>query len=157
MQADITDIMLRGKLQQGKDVFLVVVHAAGRQQPHDMDRTASPRRSFQGVLQHPVFEERPVLYRLGDAGELLVNDASRSDIHMACFRVAHLSGGQSHVHAGRIQQGAGTVVPQVVPHRLPGAVDRVIGGSFRIAPAIQDDQNHWTVLQLHGGLRNGIG
>ena len=46
-------------------------------------------------------KERTVsLYRLRDAGKLLINDAACADVGVADFAVAHLAVRQTDVHAG---------------------------------------------------------
>ena len=44
---------------------------------------------------------------LGDLGEVLIYDASRTDVEVSDFGIAHLSVGQSHAHAARAESGGG--------------------------------------------------
>ena len=53
-----------------------------------------------GVYERFVLKERTVLYRLRDAGKLLINDAACADVGVADFAVAHLAVRQTDVHAG---------------------------------------------------------
>ena len=142
VQVDLLHIVAGGGFQQGEEVLLVVVHPARGQQPHDVDRPAALRRFGQGLVEDAVAGKGPILYGPGDAGELLIHHAPRADVDMAHFRVAHLLRGQSHIQSGGVQQDPRALLPELVPHRLPSAVDRVIDGVFRVAPAIQDEQDN---------------
>ena len=55
-----------------------------------------------------------VLDALGDAGELLVDDAAGADVGVAHLAVAHLAVRQPHVHAGGPDGGIGILGKKAV-------------------------------------------
>ena len=78
----------------------MAVHAAVGQKAHQMQGAAVLRRVVHGRSQGLVLKKVAVPDALGDAGELLIDDAPRADVGVAHLAVAHLAVGQAHVQAG---------------------------------------------------------
>ena len=78
-------------------MILMRMHAAIADEAEKMQTLAFRLR--ERFAQHFVLREFAVANRFVDAREVLINDASRAEIEMAHFTVAHLSGGQTHFFA----------------------------------------------------------
>ena len=87
----------------------MAVHAAVGQQAHKVQRLAVVLGVVHGLQQGLVLIHVAVLGGLGDAGQLLVDNAARADVGVAHFAVAHLAVGQAHVHAGGANLGVGVL------------------------------------------------
>ena len=87
----------------------MAVHAAVGQQAHQVQRLAVVLGVVHGLQQGLVLIHVAVLGGLGDAGQLLVDNAARADVGVAHFAVAHLAVRQAHVHAGGANLGVGVL------------------------------------------------
>ena len=93
MNIDVFNAHLFCHFQQTVEVLVVAVHAAVGKQADEVQRGAVFFCVIHGVYERFVLKERTVLYRLRDAGKLLINDAACADVGVSYFRVAHLTGG----------------------------------------------------------------
>ena len=121
--------------QQAVKVGVVAVHAAVRAEAHQVQRGVVLFAVLHRRQQSGVLKEVPVLDRLGDAGQLLIDDAARADVG-----VAHLAVGQAHVEAGRPDQRVGAGGHQAVDIRLFGRRDRVAVVLRVISKTVQDNE-----------------
>ena len=133
-----------GQLGHGQDVVLVAVHATRREQTQQVDRLARGDRGIDRRGQGGDGGKRALLDGLGDAGEVLVDDAPGPQVHVADLGVAHLAVRQAHVAAIGVDQAVGLLLPQAVHHRSAGGEDGVVGGRFVVAVAVEDDQGYRT-------------
>ena len=115
-----------------------------------MDRLADLGGCFESIAQRRVTEKRSVVYGLGYPGDVLGNDAARAYVHVPDFGISHLRVRQAHLQSGRVNQGVGIFSPEAIPVGFFGAVYGVKDGIFRIAPAVQNDENIRSVRELHG-------
>jgi hypothetical protein len=99
--------LFQGQLDGGQQVVLVTVDAARRQQAHDVDAPAAFASTFHGVEQGGVAGETAVLDCLADASQLLVDDATGTDIEVSDLGIAHLTIGQADRFAGSVSRLCG--------------------------------------------------
>ena len=85
-----------GHLQQCVQVLAATVHAAVREQTHEVHRPAIAHRRVDRLGENGVGEDRTVAHGQIDARELLVDHSPGPDVEMTDLGVAHLSLGQSH-------------------------------------------------------------
>ena len=129
-----------GHFQQSVQVGVVAVHAAVGQQAHQVERLAVVLGVVHGLQQGLVLIHVAVLGGLGDAGQLLVDNAARADVGVAHFAVAHLAVRQAHVHAGGANLGVGVLGEDFIQVGFVGGGNGVaLYGSN--AEAVQDHQN----------------
>ncbi len=130
------------QFQHRQDLLLVAVHATGREQPEYMQGGGRLRRSGAGADQFGIVEETAVLDRRVHPGQVLVNDATGAQVHVAHFRISHLPLRQAHVAALGVDKGVGTGGQQAAPVGQGGLGQRIVLGLVAMAPAIQDQQDH---------------
>ena len=111
-----------------------------RDRAHKVQRLAVVLGVVHGLQQGLVLIHVAVLGRLGDAGQLLVDDAAGTDVGVAHFAVAHLAVRQAHVHAGGANLGVGVLGEDFIQVGFVGGGNGVaLYGSN--AEAVQDHQN----------------
>ena len=114
------------------------MHAALRDKPEQVH----PHAAVEDGAERRVLEERPVLDRLVDPHEVLVEPAPGADRQVADFRVSHLPrrqpGGLAGGHDGRVRERA----PQVVEQRRVRERDRVARPRRSTPPAVEDDERY---------------
>ena len=145
----------RRQFQHGVDVQLVAVHAAGGEQPHDVQRRADLFGCLDCFDQRGIGKEAAVLDGQIDLGQILVHHASGADVQMAHFRIAHLPLGQTDTQFGGVDQGMRIGAPQPVPVRLARSGDGIEIGILAIAEAIKDEQEDrgdWSGMVGHVGF-----
>ena len=76
--------------------------------------------AIDGLAQGGILEEVAVADFLGDTGQFLVDHAAGADVDVTHFGVTHLTIGQTHVHAGTGDQGAGVVLGETIEDRGVG-------------------------------------
>ena len=144
MQIDVLGATLGGQRGHGENVILMAVHAARREQAEQVHGTAGGDGGIDGCGQHGVAGQLVVLDGLGDAREVLIDDAPGAEVHVADFGVAHLAVGQPDILAVGVQQGGGIALLQRVHDRRPGAIDGVVLGVVVLTVAIEDQQRDGT-------------
>ena len=75
------------------------MYAAGRSKTHEVELLASLLSVAVSVNDFLVLEDRTVLACAVDLYEVLINDATSTDVEVAYLRVTHLSCGQTYVFA----------------------------------------------------------
>ena len=154
MNVNFLGAHILGHVQQAEQVLDVAVHAAGRQQAHQVDGLAVLDGSLHGVHNGLVGADGTVLNGLGDAGQLLVHDAAGADVGVTNLAVAHLAVGQAHVHAGSTDGGVGAGGEQLVQIGGFGGHDGVaLGLVGHPAEAVQNAE-HQGFLRHNGLLLN---
>ena len=157
MRGDARHALAGGQSDHREDVVLVAVHATRREQAEHVQGAAARLRRRAGREQGFVARKAAIGNRRIDAGEILVDDAARTDVHVADFGIAHLPVRQSDMQAMGVDQGVRTVAQQGVPVRQPRLRKRVVRGLFAMAPAIEDQQQDG-LRAGHGGMRSaGVG
>ena len=66
-----------------KEVFFMAMHAAGRKQPQQMHSTPARDSGINGIAEGGVVVEVAVGHGLRDAREVLMDDATCAEIHVA--------------------------------------------------------------------------
>jgi len=118
----------------------VAVHAAVGQKAHKVHRAAGLLGVLHRTQKGGIFKKAVIPDVLGDAGQLLIDDAAGTDVGVAHLAVAHLPVGQAHRLARTVQQGVGAGGKQLVQI---GGICRGHGigpGGRGNAPAVQDHQ-----------------
>ena len=90
------------QFQQPVEMLVMAVDAAVRYQSHQMQGRIIGFHILAGRQQDFVFKKVPVLDRLGDLGQILINNAPGAHIQMAHLRISHLSFGKSYCHSAGI-------------------------------------------------------
>src|SRR5690606_26232034 len=111
------------------------------EQAHQVHGAAAGHRGVAGGQQLVVVEEAAVLDRRVDAGQVLVDDASGTDVHMPDFGIAHLPVRQADVAALGVHQGGRVFGQQPPPVGHVGQGDGVVVGVVAVSPAIEDQQD----------------
>ena len=140
MQADFAHPLTRRQGHAFQEKVLVPMHAPGGQQADEMQHAVILDGPAADREQHGVGSEAAILDGARDARKLLVDDASRAQVHMPHLGVAHLRRRQSHLQAGGVQQHVRSGAPKPIPVRLTRTVNGVVFGGLCIAPAIQNNQ-----------------
>jgi hypothetical protein len=105
-----------------------------------------------------ILEEITVADGFVDAGDVLVNDASGTEVEVADFGVTHLAFGQADVFAAAAELAHGIGGVEVIVKGGAGEECGVTfflgsGGSVRAdAPTVADDEDEW--LLFHGRMRS---
>lgn len=120
---------------------VVAVYAAVRKQAHQMQGGAIFTAVFNGCCKRLVFRKAALLHRLGNAGQLLINNTSRTDIRMTDLRIAHLSVRQSDVHPGRADLCLRPSCKQPVDIRFICCMNRIAVVAFVNTEAIHNDED----------------
>ena len=116
VNADRWDVLARGQLDERQEMAIVRVYAA---RPDEADQVQATRlaRSIAGCPQGRTFEERAVLDRGVDPGQVLEHGAAGAQVQMPDLRVAHLSGRQANRLPGRREHGVRPSSEQPTPRR----------------------------------------
>ena len=130
-----------GQFQHREDVRFMAVHAAGREQAHHVQGAAARIHRRARRIQFAVVEEAGVLDRRVHAGQVLVNDAAGTQVHVPDFGIAHLPVRQAHMTAFGMDQRMRRGGQQSVPVGQLGLGQRIVFGLVAMPPAIQDQQD----------------
>ncbi len=140
MDVDVAKALALGHVDEREQVGNVAVNAAVGEQAHQVQLAAVFLGLAAGVHKFGHLEEVAVLDGLGDAGQLLIDDAARADVEVAHLGVAHLSLGQAHIHAGGADDGVGIFGLERVDDGRAGLTDGVALAFRALAKAVQYDQ-----------------
>ena len=103
--------------------------------------TRHVRPDVEGQHQAVRGEEAAVFNGSIDAGEVLVDDAPRAQVHVPDFGIAHLPVRQAHMTAFGMDQRMRRGGQQSVPVGQLGLGQRIVFGLVSMPPAIQDQQD----------------
>ena len=118
------------------------VDAAAPDQPHEMQRATALADRGARRAQRRIARQGSVGDCGVDTNEILRHDATRAQIEMSHFTVAHLAVGESHAQTRCGKQCARLVTPDGVPRRRRRQRDGVAFLLGPVSPAIQDDQHY---------------
>src|SRR6266550_397604 len=104
-----------------------------------------------GVDQHWILLQIAALDSLADADDVLFDDASRANVQMSDFGVAHLAGRESHGLAGSFERCPRRFAIQPVETRRLRLGNCVVLPLFAAAESVNDDENE------KGWLSHGAG
>ena len=143
-------------LRQRKDVVLVAVDAARRQQAGQMAGAAALLQAADQVAEHGRAGERSVGDGAIDARQVLEDRPAGADRRVTDFRVAHLAVGKAHRAGRRVEPRVRMLGLQPVPERRPRARDRVAGPVGRDPPAVENAEDDGTRAHRTAGSGSGI-
>src|SRR5258708_915888 len=123
------------------------VDAAIAAESHDVQTMRAP--VAHGIKQHGMLEEFARRNHLIDSRDVHVDHASRADIQMPDFTVAHLPLGQSHKRSRGVDQCVRKIAQQRIVGGLARGRDGVALGSGRKSPTIQNGQEQGFLFALH--------
>ena len=92
----------------------MAVDAAVGEESHEMHGFSCGRGMIHTFVEHGVFKENAVVDVFGNAGQILIDDASGAHVHMTHFGVADLPCGETDGKAGSIEVSVAMVIPQAV-------------------------------------------
>ena len=104
---------------------VVAVNAAGGEQTEQMQGAVVRLAVVDRLVHRFILKEIAVLNGLGDAGELLIDDAARAHVGVADLAVTHLTVRQAYVKTRRADHGNGILEEQLVKMRRARIVDGV--------------------------------
>ena len=142
---------------EGGDLVLVRVHAARRQQPHQVSGSAAPVQLADKVAQCRHGGELPAGDCGVDARQILEDQPSGTEIGVADLGIAHLAIGEPDIVLARLQMRMRPARHQPMPHRSAGGRDRIVVGIRPLAPAVEDAEHqrvgsrtgdHWTTSNV---------
>ena len=136
-------------------MVLVRMHAAGRNQAHQMTGAAAGETAGDQVAQHRIGGKRSVFDSGIDARQILHHDPAGAEIHVAYFGIAHLTVGQADEMLGGIDQRVRAGRPELIPVRRTGQRDRIALAGRRIAPAVKDAKHDRARRGGAGGRHGG--
>ncbi len=130
------------KFGHGNEVAFMAVDTTGGEQANQVYRPAIGD-SFVNRLGEVVINIQVTVFnRLADTGKVLINDTSGTNIHMANFRVAHLTFGEPHVKAIGVNEGVRAAFPQFIHCRRMGSGHRIMVALGVVAVAVENNQRH---------------
>ena len=129
------------ELDTGQQVPVERVDAARAEQPHQVQGAAALPEAGAELDEGGELVELAALNALRDSHEVLRHHPSGAQVQVPDLAVAHLSFRQSHREAASVQQRSGVGVPEPVPDRGRGQLNRVTLALGAVAPAVQDDQD----------------
>ena len=139
---------LREHLRQRRRVILMRMHAARRDQAHQVAGAAGLPQALDQADQGRGLLDLAVGDGLADARQVLHHDTAGADVEMSDLGVAHLPLRQADIPARREEEGVGAGVPQTVEGGGARLAHGVVGRVLPPAPAVQDHQHHRTTF-LH--------
>ncbi len=140
VHAHVRDTGRGRQFDHGGDLQLVAVDPTRRQQPEDVQCRAIRARGGGSLIQHRIGEKLAVFNRGLNARVILVNHATRPDVEVADFGIAHLRGGQADPFFRGVDGGMRAGPPPDVPVRLARQADRVVVARLAVAEAVEYDQ-----------------
>ena len=123
-------------------MVLVRVHAAGRDEAHQMAGAARLGSASIRPVSAGLRGQAAVRDRLADARQVLHHDPAGADVQVADLGVAHLPLRQPDIEAGGAQEGVRAGCQSRSKIRRVGLADGVVGRLLAPAPAVEDDQHH---------------
>ena len=122
---DVPDTLTGGELDEGDEVAVVGVDAAGADQADDVEPPVVARGTPAGLEERGALVEAAVRDRGVDPREVLQDGFPRTEVEVADLRVAHLSGRQTDRVLGCTQHRVRPALEQPAPDRHVGGADRV--------------------------------
>ena len=134
------DAIFVGDVDEFEQVVQRGVYAAVAGQAHEVEALALTLGIFVGADDFRIFEDAAVGTGAVDLHQVLIDDASGTDIEVSHLRVAHLSVGQTHVFAAGQQLGMGVGGRELVDEGCGGLEDDVALAVRADAPSVQNDE-----------------
>ena len=138
MHVKIFHARFRSHVHQFKDLRLVAVHAAGRQQAQHMQRVGFAH--LNRLHHHRVSAKFAGFNRMFNFRVILIHHAAGADVHVADFGIAHLPRGQAHHFFRSVDNGVRVLTPQKIPVRLARLANGVVVAFLAVAEAVENNQ-----------------
>jgi hypothetical protein len=121
------------------------VDSAVGEQADEMEGSSFLAREVDGVGECGIGEEAAIGDGSVNAGHVHAHDASRAEIEMAHFGVAHLAVRQTNVVVAGTEESVGVGREEPVVRGLAGERDGVAVSLGAVAPAVEDgeDDGFW--------------
>ena len=107
---------------------------------HEVELLARLAGILVSLLHLCVLHDRAVLAGAVDFHEVLIHDASGTDVEVSHLRVAHLSVGQAHVFAAGVELRVCRDSREIVKIRCRSVVDDVTLAVFADSPSVENHQ-----------------
>ena len=125
MDIDLFQATALSEFHQCIQMGIVAVHTAVGQQPNQMQSGFFRNGIVHRRNKSGIFKEIAILNGLGDAGQLLINNAAGANVGVSDFGVPHLSIRQADVHSGCSDLCNRIAAKDTVQIRLIGCFDCV--------------------------------
>jgi hypothetical protein len=104
-----------------------------------------------GPAKHRIRIKTAVNYCVINLGKILRNVTPCANMHMAHFRIAHLSARQSYNMTGTIEQRHRAVFLQLIPTRCISHGNGIVFFVQRVTESVKDQQYHrlWPLQHLY--------
>ena len=136
----LVDPVLFRNIAQLEQMIERTVHAAVRQQAHEMHLLAVHLRIGERLHDLRILQNRIVAAGPVDLHQILVYDASGADIQVTYFRITHLSVGKADVFAVGQQLRRRIFGLQAVDIDRVGRINHIVVAVIAFAPAVQNHQ-----------------
>ena len=146
------------QIGQGHHVILVRMHAARRQQPHQVAGAARGLQRRDEIHKLRIGGQRAVSQGGVDTWQVLRHDAAGAQVHVTNLGIAHLAVGQADGTACGLQHAVRATLQQTVPDRRAGQRNGVVRRGRTLAPAVENTKDDGAalvvvVLSAHGWHR----
>src|ERR1700722_16051314 len=106
-----------------------------------MQPSFPPPPMLHGRHQHRMREELAVLNHQVNAGDVHMHDATRANVEMPYFAVAHLTLRQANKRSAGVNERVGIFAQQAVIGGFASQRDGIRLGFGAVSPAVEDDKN----------------
>ena len=142
VNGDAGHLFARGEIEQREQMRVDRVHAARPDQADEVQRARVRLGLVARAEERLIAEEAAISDRLGDAHEILLDDAPGAEVQMTDLTVPDLATWQAHCLSRRFQQRLRCSRPESVPRWHVCHRDRIAFFFGAITPAIEDEENY---------------
>src|SRR5580765_8497885 len=122
---------------------LLRVNTAVRNKTEEMEATAPRTRVFHCGDERRVREKVSVLNHQINAGDVHMDNSTRTNVEVPDFTVAHLAFGESDERPAGMNQRIGIFAQQAVIGGLASKRDCIRFRLGAVTPAVEDDEDKW--------------
>ncbi len=114
MNVDFFGTTVGRHLNHRHDVIFVGVHTTGGEQTHQVHSFAVANRGINSLDQLRIGLEFTIFDRFGDTGQVLINHATSTQVHVTNFAVTHLAFWQTNIATGTGYASVGVAFPHTI-------------------------------------------
>ena len=140
VEEDFGEVVFLCDVGETEDVAHLAVNTAVAEKSHEVDGLAIVTGVGEGVDDLRIGLDGAIGARLVDFDEVLVHDASSTDVEVSDFGVSHLSFRQSHGVAASDELAVRVSVFEAVPERCRHLSNDIALGTGTDAPTVTDDE-----------------
>ncbi len=140
VEVDLAQAVVPGYVAECEDVVERGVHAAGGCEAHEVHGLSGGGAVLECALHFGVVVDGAALDGFVDFHEVLIYDASGTDVEVTYFRVAHLSVRQTDVFAACLELGVRIGLEQIVVVGVRSAVYGVCVVVGTDAPTVENHE-----------------